>query len=75
MTASIHFTAERFGSVPKSYIHCTRDHGAVPPLQATMADALGCEPDFTLQTSHSPFLSAPGELADTLIEAAAVSGG
>jgi pimeloyl-ACP methyl ester carboxylesterase len=75
LTTPIHLTDVRFGSAPKSYIHCTRDHGAVPPLQQTMADAAGCNPNFFLQTSHSPFLSAPAELADTLIEAAAVSGG
>lgn len=70
LTTPVHLTAERFGSVPKSYIHCTLDHGAVPALQETMANAVGCQPNFTLPTSHSPFLSAPELLADSLVEAA-----
>jgi len=70
LTAPVNITAAGFGSVPKSYIHCTLDHGAEPALQETMADAAGCGPNFTLPTSHSPFLSAPALLADTLVKAA-----
>lgn len=67
LTEPVHLTPERFGGVPKSYIHCALDNGAVPALQETMAIAAGCHPNFTLQTSHSPFLSAPALLAETLV--------
>ena len=40
-----------------------------------MADAAGCGPNFTLPTSHSPFLSAPERLADTLVRAAELPDG
>jgi pimeloyl-ACP methyl ester carboxylesterase len=72
LTAPVHVSAERFGRVAKSYIHCALDHGAVPALQQTMANAAGCRPSFTLPTGHSPFLSAPALLADTLVEAAGI---
>jgi pimeloyl-ACP methyl ester carboxylesterase len=72
LTAPVHVTEDRFGSVAKSYIHCAHDRGAVPALQDTMANAAGCRPNFTLPTSHSPFLSAPPILADTLGEIAAI---
>lgn len=72
LTTPVNMTAENYGRVPKSYIHCTLDHGAVPPLQETMASAVGCQPNFTLKTSHSPFLSAPAKLADTLVAATQV---
>jgi pimeloyl-ACP methyl ester carboxylesterase len=72
LTAPVHVTEDRFGSVPKSYIHCALDHGAVPALQETMANAAGCRPNFMLPTSHSPFLSAPALLADMLIEIAGI---
>lgn len=70
LTTPIHVTDQRFGQVPKAYIHCELDHGAVPALQETMATAAGCQSRFTLPTSHSPFLSAPAVLADTLVRAA-----
>jgi pimeloyl-ACP methyl ester carboxylesterase len=74
LTTPIHLRPERYGRVPKSYIHCTLDHGAVPALQETMAEAADYHPNFSLPTGHSPFLSAPALLADTLLAAAALSG-
>lgn len=72
LTAPVHVTKDRFGSVARSYIGCAHDHGAVPALQDTMAAAVGCRPNYTLPTGHSPFLSAPALLADTLVETAAI---
>lgn len=72
LTAPVPVTEEGFGSVAKSYIHCALDHGCVPALQETMATAVGSRPNFTLQTSHSPFLSAPTLLGEMLDEIAAI---
>ncbi len=59
-------TKERFGSVPRHYIECTRD-GAIPlALQRSMQAALPCASVATLESGHSPFLSMPCQLADVL---------
>jgi pimeloyl-ACP methyl ester carboxylesterase len=68
---AVHTTRARLGGLPKSYIECT-DDAALPiesqrALQANMAfGAIR-----TLDSDHSPFLSAPDALADAI---AAVAG-
>jgi pimeloyl-ACP methyl ester carboxylesterase len=69
-------TAERWGSLPRTWLVTTADR-AVPPAaqEASIAalDAAFPEHPFAraeLATSHSPFLSAPGALADALHAAA-----
>ena len=53
--------------VPKRYIRCTQD-GAIPyELQVAMSRDLPASHVATMETSHSPFLSAPEALADILI--------
>ncbi|MPQ98017.1 alpha/beta fold hydrolase [Modestobacter sp. I12A-02628] len=51
-------------SIPSTYIACTQDRAIPYPAQQAMArratDVL------TMETSHSPFLSRPGELAGLL---------
>lgn len=64
----IHTTPERFGRVPRAYIHCTEDKSLVPSVQRLMVERTPCQQIASLATSHSPFLSAPGELAKTLSE-------
>jgi pimeloyl-ACP methyl ester carboxylesterase len=67
----ISVTAERFGSVPHSYVVCERDNAIRPALQRLMIDeidAVSLKPTAVseLDTSHSPFLSAPEHLADII---------
>ncbi len=61
-------TAENFGTVPRYYIECFEDEAIVIEQQRKMREATPCAKVFTLKTSHSPFFSAPGELAETLGE-------
>jgi pimeloyl-ACP methyl ester carboxylesterase len=56
----------RFGTVPRSYIECTRDRTVTLEAQRRMQMALPCEPVITLDSDHSPFLSHPRELAAAL---------
>jgi pimeloyl-ACP methyl ester carboxylesterase len=68
-------TVERFGSVPRHYIHCEADRAVTPPGQAMMVELVdgalgGRTVTHRLPTSHSPFLSQPTELAKLLIEIA-----
>lgn len=68
-------TRERFGRVPRHYIHCTQDRAVTPAGQRKMIaltdDAMG-NPTVvhTLASSHSPFDSQPEALAEILAEAA-----
>lgn len=65
-------TKERFGGVPRHYIHCDADRAITPAGQALMVklldDALGSTTVVhRLDASHSPFLSQPRALADILM--------
>ena len=62
----IHTTPERFGRVPRGYIHCTEDKSLVPSVQRWMVERAPCQQVASLPTGHSAFLSAPVELAKVL---------
>lgn len=51
-----------FGRVPRVYIECLRDRALTPPFQKRLYTALPCQRVISMNTSHSPFFSAPGEL-------------
>ncbi|HEX8968077.1 MAG TPA: alpha/beta fold hydrolase [Chloroflexota bacterium] len=62
----VHTTEERFGRVPRAYVVCSRDRAIPTALQWRMLCARPCQQVTTLQSSHSPFLSAPDTLAAQL---------
>lgn len=63
-------TCDGWGSVPRTYITCARDMAIRPALQwKFIKDADAAFPDnptsvVALDSSHSPFLSMPGQVAD-----------
>jgi len=59
----VHVTAERFGRVKRAYVATALDRAVPPALQLRMYTALPCDPVITMDTAHSPFLSAPATLA------------
>ncbi|MFI0422430.1 alpha/beta hydrolase [Spongiactinospora sp. 9N601] len=65
-------TRDGWGSVPRTYIKCARDMAVRPALQRKfIAEADAAFPDnptatFSLDSSHSPFLSMPGQVADII---------
>jgi pimeloyl-ACP methyl ester carboxylesterase len=65
-------TATRWGGIPRHYIKCLQDNAIRPALQErfiTEADAFVPENPtrvHVLDTGHSPFISAPEELASLL---------
>lgn len=67
LTAPLRVTAARFGAVPRDYIECTQDAVISLAAQRNMQAAWPVQRVITLDTGHSPFLSAPGILADALI--------
>jgi pimeloyl-ACP methyl ester carboxylesterase len=56
--------------LPRSFVRCLQDHAQPRWLSDLVAARLGVEP-LTIDTSHSPFLSRPAELAERLVEATA----
>lgn len=58
----VHTTADNFGRVPRIYIECLRDRAISPSAQRKMYTALPCQRVVSMDTSHSPFFSAPEEL-------------
>lgn len=62
----IHTSAERFGRVPRSYIECRRDRALSPEVQRRLHTATPCQQLMSLETSHSPFSSAPEALVRLL---------
>ncbi len=59
----IHTTPERFGRLKRVYIECTLDQAIPLELQRVMQKAVPPDRTITMQAGHSPFLSAPEELA------------
>lgn len=60
---------ESFARIPRLYIQCLQDRTVSPALQRRMYEATPCERVVSLETSHSPFLSAPDELVTQLVAA------
>jgi pimeloyl-ACP methyl ester carboxylesterase len=67
-------TAAGWGSVPRTYVVCTQDRALQPAMQRKfieLADAAFPHSPtnvYTLDSSHSPFLSMPGELAGMILK-------
>ena len=60
-------TDANFGRVPRVYIECLRDNAIPIDAQRSMYAAFPCKKVLTMDTSHSPFFSAPEELAKHLL--------
>lgn len=66
LSTPIHVTAERFGRVRRRYIECLQDRAVTIDCQRRMQAVWPCERISSLDTSHSPFMSAPQALVDAL---------
>ncbi len=67
MQTKVRLTEARYGSVPRVFIECLQD-GAIPiAMQRQMVETIPCGKVLTLDTSHSPFFSAPDALTDRLL--------
>lgn len=54
-------TGAGWHTIPSTYVACTQDRAIPYPAQQAMSARAGSV--VTLETSHSPFVSAPGEAA------------
>ncbi|MBB6647476.1 alpha/beta fold hydrolase [Halobellus ruber] len=57
---------EGFGSLPRVYIGCEQDNAITPATQERMRKRLPCDDVRSIDSSHSPFLSAPEAVAEHL---------
>ena len=73
MGTPVRITAEHFGRVPRVYIECLRDRAISPSIQKRMYTATPCQTILSMETSHSPFFSAPQELVQHLTSLSSVS--
>jgi pimeloyl-ACP methyl ester carboxylesterase len=63
----LQLTDARYGKVPRHYIECLNDRAITIEDQRRMQATLPCASVTTLDTDHSPFLSAPNDLANALL--------
>jgi|688.fasta_scaffold351191_2 pimeloyl-ACP methyl ester carboxylesterase len=67
---SVQISALNFGRVPRTYIQTLQDQAVTPALQRQMYTATPCSQLLSLDSGHSPFLSAPAALANHLLTVA-----
>jgi pimeloyl-ACP methyl ester carboxylesterase len=63
-------TEARFGRVPRAFVECLDDRAISIEMQRRMQAAMPCQKILAIKSSHSPFFSAPAELARILASAA-----
>ncbi len=69
-TTRVILTQAHFGTVEKVYIKTLKDIVISPGLQDKMSTAAGIKTIYTVNTSHSPFLSQPHRVAELLLKIA-----
>ena len=62
-----------FGRIPRVYVETLQDRSIPLSLQQRMYSELPCRKVISMNTGHSPFLAAPGELAAHLLSLASES--
>jgi len=67
LSTPIRVSAERFGRVPRTYVECLQDRAITIECQRRMQAVWPCRRILTLDTAHSPFMSAPRALTDALL--------
>ena len=70
MAAPVHLTEAGADSVRRVYVECVSDRAITIGKQRQMVAARPCEQVLSIDTDHSPFLSAPQELAQHLLAVA-----
>lgn len=70
MRTPVEVTHERWGRVPRTFIHCRHDQAIGLERQQEMVRLSPGTASVTIEADHSPFFSAPEALADALIAVA-----
>lgn len=64
--APIAVTEDNFGNLPRAYVETLQDRAISPPSQKGMYERTPCQQVVSMDTSHTPMLSAPEELTENL---------
>lgn len=67
LATPVHLTSAHFGSIRKVYIHTLNDHAISYPAQQAMVKAGNVAKVYSLASSHTPFISMPGKLAEIIL--------
>jgi len=67
LATPVTLTNGKFGSVKKVYIHTTNDHAVSFTLQKAMVKNSPVSNEYSLPSSHTPFISMPDKLAAILL--------
>jgi pimeloyl-ACP methyl ester carboxylesterase len=71
-TDTVAITAANFGAADKYYIHTSQDEVIGINLQNQMVKTAGITKEYTLNSSHCPFLSMPANVTSTLLTIAGI---
>lgn len=71
-TQTVETTTANFGNANKYYIHTLQDEVIGIDLQKRMVQTAGITRVYSLNTSHSPFLSKPDSVTATLLDIAGI---
>lgn len=69
LATPVTLTDANFGHVSKAYIYTVNDHAISYTFQQRMVKDANVRKTFILNSSHTPFISIPGELAETIVKA------
>jgi pimeloyl-ACP methyl ester carboxylesterase len=67
ISVPVKISEAKYGRVPRAYIECLQDRALTPPFQKLLYTGTPCQKVISINTSHSPFFSAPEELARHLM--------
>lgn len=71
LVTPVQTTEAGWGRIPRYYVECTRDRAVPLSLQRAMQQQALCRETSSIDTDHSPFLSAAQQLAEILLRIAA----
>lgn len=72
-TVPVQRTNANYGSVRRVYVECTEDRALPHSFQRELQESTPCDEVRALETSHSPFLSAPEALARVFLDVSAAA--
>jgi pimeloyl-ACP methyl ester carboxylesterase len=67
LATPVHLTEANYGKIRKVYIHTLNDHCISYPAQQFMVTRTKVAKEYSLPSSHTPFISMPGKLAEIIL--------
>ena len=70
LTTPIELSQQRFGSIPRYFVECTKDRVLSIDLQKLWQQRSPCKQVYTMETGHLPFLAKPNEFTEIILNIA-----